>query len=118
VSRLRLKFGEPVEEPLPRRPGFGKTLAECRTLAEVAEYTRLAERAMTEGKIDHMSAKCPHCHRKIGIGLIDGLIAVPDGPGDPVSKVGKVASCPHTTTGCGRQFKLDPPPGHHFEVWP
>jgi hypothetical protein len=117
MSRLKLKFGARVEEPLPPRPGMGKALSECTTLHEVAEFHRLAERASNEGRIDDMHATCPHCHRKFSVNLIDGMIMVPDGPGDPVSKPARVVDCPNHTF-CGRQFRLDPPKGSHFEVWP
>jgi len=102
---------------MPHRPGLGKSLSECRTLHEVAEYTRLAERAETQGITQGLDTRCPHCLRKFAVSLIDGLIMVPDGPGDPVSAPGRTVECPHAHD-CGKQFKLTPKKGYHLEVWP
>jgi hypothetical protein len=97
---------------------MGKTLEECTTLHEVAEFHRLAERAANEGRIDEMHATCPHCRRKFDVNLIDGLVMVPNGEGDPVSTPARQVHCPHTATGCGREMKLNPTPGWHWETWP
>jgi hypothetical protein len=113
-----MKFGVRVEEPVPHRPGMGKHLAECKTLGEVFEYARLSERAANEGRISDMHATCPHCHRKFSVDLIDGMIMVPDGPGDPISSPARQVHCPHTATGCGREMKLNPTRGWHWEVSP
>jgi len=113
-----MKFGERVEPELPHCPGFGKALSECRTLHEVSEFHRLAERAAERGITKGMFAKCPHCRRKIDLNLIDGLILIPDEPGDPVSRPARVIDCPHPAPFCGKQFKAHPPKGYHFEVWP
>jgi hypothetical protein len=69
-----MKFGVPVEPAMPHRPGLGKSLSECRTLHEVAEYTRLAERAESQGITQGLDTRCPHCRRKFAVSLIDGLI--------------------------------------------
>ena len=115
---MKLKFGKRVDLEMPHRPGLGKKLSECRTLRELSEYHRLAERAATDGVTAVGLIKCPHCHRKIDINLIDGLVMVPNQEGDPVSTPGRVVSCPHVRTGCGRQFKMTPKPNWHFEEWP
>src|SRR5260370_20358352 len=96
---------------------MGKRLAECQTLGEISEFTRLYERAMTEGRVSDMHVRCPFCKRKFDINMIDGLIVVPDGEGDPISKPSRLVYCPNHTF-CGREFKLDPPRNCHFEEWP
>jgi hypothetical protein len=96
---------------------MGKALEECKTLREAFEYARLAERAASEGRVSDMIAKCPHCHRKFSVNLIDGLVLIPNGPGDPVSTPSRVVDCPNVPF-CGKQMKLDPPKGFHFEIWP
>jgi len=118
MSRLQLKFGKTVEKPLPHRPGIGKKVEECRTLPELVEYARLSERAAERGITKGMNVKCPHCLRKIDLNLIDGLVLIPDEPGDPVSRPARVIDCPHPAPFCGKQFKAHPPKGYHFEVWP
>jgi hypothetical protein len=115
---MKFKFGQRVVDPIALRPGFGKALSECKTLHEVSEFMRLAERAVTEGKIDGMNARCPHCHRRFSVNLIDGLIMVPNAADDPISTPARQVYCPHAATGCGREFKLDPKPGWHWEIWP
>ena len=118
--RLKLKFDHPVREPVPALLpiGGGRKIKECRSLRELTAYYRGYERAMTEGKVSGMNARCPHCHRRFSVNLIDGLVMVPNSADDPKSSASRVVYCPHAATGCGKQFKLDPKSGWHFETWP
>lgn len=96
--------------------GRGKRLSDCKTLAEVTEYTRRYERVLREGKTDNLWLRCPHCRDKFDAPAQDGLFLVPNRSDDETAAPAGVVDCPNPK--CSRQFKAEAPAGWRWELWP
>lgn len=96
--------------------GRGKRLADCKTLAEVTEYTKRYERVLREGKTENLTLRCPHCRDVFDAQAQDGLFLVPNRGPDAEAAPARVVECPNPQ--CARQFKAEAPAGWRWQLWP